>query len=42
MLDHHADVVELEDGEEFATINGDSDAFDVVEKVFLDLHAISR
>lgn len=34
MLDHHADVVELEDGEEFATINGDSDAFDVVEKVF--------
>lgn len=34
MLDKHADVVELEDGKEFATINGDSDAYDVVEKVF--------
>ncbi len=34
MLDHHADIVEMEEGEQFATINGDSDAFDIVEKVF--------
>ena len=29
------------EGEQFATINGDSDAFDIVEKVFLDVHSPS-
>lgn len=33
LLDQHADVVEQKENE-FATINGASDAFDVVEKVF--------
>lgn len=34
MLDHHADVVTLEDEENLPLISGDSDAFDILEKVF--------
>ena len=34
ILDHHADIVELEDDETFVTIKPDSDAFDIVEKIY--------